>query len=465
MVKPDSHHAGSVLPLILIFSITAMITVLAFVAGQYMIARPAFISPSELQALLNARSGIWKGLEMLSQPKTDTLARINTLAPDFNNSIFGKPTEAIFPNDNQLVADSSPVTVQPYSSDSFGSCDISLSYLGCFEMLSSKGLFRTRKKNITVKLGGIYPLAQDTVLYLESRLPIQTPVRGKIHYGPSDTANSFRTKDFDQFISALTSEMTDSIDTMKPSLPLLIQHNDEFAKIPDIVRASLFIDGSHFDLSWKSKKKIIVRGDLQITKKVTIEGLTFLVTGETKLFDDTHARDVSLFCQKTISIGDRAVFSGTAITQMNILVFGAASVENKSMILVTRKPTAATKGKKNSGFIKASDKKTAVFSATFTGSSLIDATVVTLNDTLGIKIDKNVIVKGVLRTKGALSLDGKIYGIVHASKIVDGAAAMAGNSFSPISVIKGALLPIEDARKYYFPFFMGKLSILTWQEE
>jgi hypothetical protein len=121
------------------------------------------------------------------------------------------------------------------------------------------------------------------------------------------------------------------------------------------------------------------------------------------------------------------------------------------MLVVARK--AGPKGKK------------AVFAATFTGSSTVDATVVALGDSLGIKIDRNAIVKGQLWTRGAMSLDGKVYGAIHANKFVDGALAMAGKPLVALSVIRGTVLPLDDASRYYFPFFMGIVSIIERREE
>jgi hypothetical protein len=55
-----------------------------------------------------------------------------------------------------------------------------------------------------------------------------------------------------------------------------------------------------------------------------------------------------------------------------------------------------------------------------------------------------------------LGLDGKIYGIVYASKLVDGAQAITGGSLTPLAVIRGNVLPIQDPGQYYFPFFPGE---------
>jgi cytoskeletal protein CcmA (bactofilin family) len=443
------HRSGSVLPVVLIFSIIAAITVIAFVSGQYMIARPAFIAPTNYQALLNARSGIWKGLELLNKPKVpDTLKGINTLAPGFGDSTFGKPTEEL---NKGLQPDGATDTLPLFSSDSFGNCELTLSYRGCFEVLQSKGIFRNSKKNIYVTLGGVLPTDLDTVLYLENKTIVQSPISGKVHYGPSDTAGTVRDDGLNKFLSYFQNETTDSIDTLKPALPLLIQNNAGFDTIPNIVKGPFFIDGSHFDLSWKTKKRIVVLGDLQITGTVSLEGMDFLVAGEIKLFDKARLRNVFLFSTKAITIRNSAVFSGSAVTQSNIIVLDEALVENRSMLVVLRK--AGPKRKKT------------VFSATFSGSSFTDATVVALGDSLGIKIDRGAKVKGMLWTRGTICLDGKVSGIIHASKFVDGALAMAGKPLAALSVIHGTVLPFDEASSYYFPFFMGRVAIIERREE
>ena len=451
MTWPFFHHrSGSVLPVVLIFSIIAAIAVIAFVSGQYMIARPALVAPMNFQALLNARSGIWKGLELLNQPKAkDTLKAINTLAPGFGDSAFGKATEAI---NKGLLADGVADTLDLYSSDSFGTSEVTLSYRGCFELLQSKGIFKNSKKNITVILGGVCPMRlSDTVLYLEKSPPLQKPIPGKVHYGPFDTAGVIRNDDLNKFLSFFQNEITDSIDTTRPALPLLIQNNAGFDTIPEIVRGPFFIDGSHFDLTWKSKKRIVVLGDLQITGTVALEGMDFLVAGEIKLFDKANLRNVFLFSTKAISIRGDAAFSGSAVTESNIIVTDNALVENRSMLVVSRK--TSPKGKK------------ALFSATFSGSSATNATVVALGDSLGIKIDRNAKVKGMLWTQGAMCLDGQVSGRIRASKFVDGALAMAGKPLEALSIFHGTMLPFDDASSYYFPFFMGRVSIIERREE
>ena len=494
MAKPLRSQNGSVLPLVLIFSSIAFITVVAFVSGQYLIGRPSLMAPAMLQAQLNARSGVWKALDMLNHPP-DTLKAINTLDSTFTNGLLGKPKDSAAIRPDGLIPDDSvPLTLQPFSCDSFGSCEVMLSYSGCFEELLSKGMYLNKDKFVQVRLGGRLSLSADTMLFLDSGVALQSPIRGKYRIAPRDSTVKIRADDLKKLISHFSYELGDSgVDTMMSALPLLVQHNDEFGKIPSIVKGPLFIDGSHFDLSWKAAAKVIVLGDLQVTGKVAIEGLTFVVVGESKILDDAHFKDVTLFSTKRISIENKAVFSGTAFTLANFIVSGNGTVENRSMLVIahgvsptSNANTSTPQGSPGKSPVPSSSKTVStpllsspasisskagakptlgVFSATFTGSAIIDATIIAYNNPLGIKIDNNAIVKGVLWTDGALGLDGKIYGIVYANKLVDGAQAITGGPLTALAVIRGNVLPIQDPGQYYFPFFLGKLSIISWVEQ
>lgn len=461
MGLPLRNKKGSVLPLVLIFSTIAFITVVAFVSGQYLIGRPALMAPAMLQARLNARSGIWKALDMLNYPP-DTLKGINTLDSTFTKGLFGKPNDSSSIRPEGLTPDdSTPLSIQPFSCDSFGSCEVALSYSGCFEELRSKGTFLAKDKYIRVRLGGRLRISSDTVMFLDSGMFLQTPIRGHYRIGPRDSTSKIHADDLKKLISHFSKELTESgADTMIPAPPLLVQHNDEFDKIPPVVKGPLFIDGSHFDLTWKTEQKILVLDDLQITGKVTIENVTFVVVGEAKILDDAHLSNVTVFASKRISIENRAVFSGTAITLTNVLVADNGRVENRSMLVVAQGNSGRPEPP-----LKPGEKKLRPFSATFTGSALVDATVMACKNPLGIKIDNGASVKGLMWTDGAMSLDGKAYGIIYASKLVDGAQAILGGPLKAVAVIRGNILPIEDAGKYYVPFFLGKLSIISWFEQ
>jgi hypothetical protein len=463
MVRLFRNRDGAVLPAVLIFSIIAVIMAGAFVSGQYMLARPSLIAPSNLQALCNARSGIWKAIEILNRGnRPDTLKTINTLDSLFNKQLFGKPGDSNSISMETLVPDSTPLVLQPYACDSFGSCEAVLSYSGCFEKLSSKGVFNTREKTVNVKLGGSFFTSPDTAYYLEPGPPLQGTIWGKGHIGPMDSAPTPRQADLQSLVRRLTGELSAMSDTVVPNLPLTIQHNDEFGKIPDFVKGPLFIDGSHFDLVWKEKRRISVLGDVQLTGKVDIEGVELIASGEIKCFDDCHLRNVVALAQQRFIMADRAVFSGTAIAQTNMLIYGHAVVENRSMLVVIGEGKAPTPPTGGGGI---PPKK--IFSITFTESSTIDATVVALKNELGVKIDKNATVKGILWTKGYAALAGTLYGVLYAKALVNVEKALSATvAIAPDPILPGtaSIRRIEDIDKYYFPFFMGKLTVIQWQE-
>jgi hypothetical protein len=468
MARYLHDQAGSILPVVLLFSIIAALMVFAFVSGQYMIARPALKNPSNLQALCNARSGIWKAMEMISRnDKPDTLKKINTLDSLFNKDLFGKPGDTNSIKVEDLTANATPLKIQPYSCDSFGNCEVSLSYKGCFELLSSKGLSGASEKNVLVTLAGSIKISPDTVYYLQTGEPLQGSIVGKGRIGEwNDTSNMLRSDDLTNLVADLTKELKLATDTLVKNIPLTIQSNDQFEKIPDFVNGPLFIDGSRFDLSWKQKRRISVAGNVQITGKTTIEGADFAASGEIKCFDDSRLLNASIFSAKRISMSDRSIFSGTAISRAGMLFYGNATVKNRSILVTTGKKTdTITSGKSGKNISDSSADST--FAITFNELSNIDATVISLNDTLGIKIDKHAVIKGILWTKGYLGLAGTLYGVAFAKALVNPSNLFTENKQIKADAVLAGTASIrknEYVNKYFFPFFMGKLSIMQWQE-
>ena len=450
---------GSVLPSVLIFSLIAALIVTAFVSGQYLLARPTLTQPAKLQALCNARSGVWKALEMLRRGgQPDSLKGINTLDSAFNGTLFGKTTDTAALPHETLVADSSPVTVHPYSCDSFGACEVSLSYRGCFEALDSKGTLRKIDKSISVVLGGSVHVSPDTAYFFETGLPLQGNIGGKGHIGSDSVI--VRQEELKALISRYNAQLSTGADTIMPQTVLLIQHNDEFEKIPDFVKGPLTIDGTHFDLSWKKKRRVTVLGDIQIFGKTNLEGLEFIASGDITCADDCRLLDVTLVAAGRMIMADRAVFSGTAIAATNMLIHGQASIERRSMLIATGEG-------KTPPLKPGMPPKPRIFSITCTERATIDATVIALKDELGVKIDKAAAIKGVIWTKGFVSIAGKLFGVVHAKALVDADQAIDPTKTpQPIAILPGsaAINRIDDANRYYFPFFMGKLAIIQWQE-
>jgi hypothetical protein len=453
MLRFSSNRSGSVLPVVLIFSVIAAIVVLSFVTGQYMFARPALKAPAELQALCNARSGIWKTIDNMSGNRSDTLTGINTLDSGFNKGVAGKSGDTNGVK-NSIYDINSSEESNPYTSDSFGTCAVSSSYRGCFKLLRSRGSFRGSEKTVAVKLAGSVPFSGDTVYYLEAGAALQGSIYGHGRTGQWNIA--VRADYINSIMAEILFCRTDS-NILVP--PLAIQYNAQLDSIKDSVAAPLFLDGSYFGLEWKGKRTIRVYGDVQITGKVNIQGIDFISSGSIKCLDDCRMRDVSLMAEGRIVISDRAEFSGSIISQTGIYIGGNSVISDRSILLSTGK--ASLKSKKDSLSTKRE------FRINLAGYSKIDAVIISFNDSIGIRVDRNAAVGGILWTKGYIGLEGTVSGTVYAKAIVDPVKVVEGKEqIEPLSVLPGtASLRINSGiRRYFFPFFMGKISIMQWQE-
>jgi hypothetical protein len=168
-LKKIENIRGSSLPVVLLFSVVAMITVLTYLLNQTTLAKPALSSPSSLQALLNARSGIYKAYQKMTDTShsdiIDTLETISTL-----DSLFGRDLiEIKDTTDNVFGPDPEPILI--FSDDSFGTCEISMHTQGSFFILNSVGKFNKAQRLVTAKLGSKIPALPDTVLLYYENSP------------------------------------------------------------------------------------------------------------------------------------------------------------------------------------------------------------------------------------------------------------------------------------------------------
>lgn len=82
---------GSALPVVLVFTAIGFIAVFSYMLHQLTFAKPLLHSPSSLQALLNARSGVYKGIEKYfanNDSFSDTLKTISTLDSMFGSDLI-----------------------------------------------------------------------------------------------------------------------------------------------------------------------------------------------------------------------------------------------------------------------------------------------------------------------------------------------------------------------------------------
>ena len=339
----DSLHwtrssRGNALPVVLFFAAVGLISVFTYLFHQLTIARPSLRSAASVQALLNARSGIYKSFELLTgrlDETVDTMKTISTLDSMFGSELIEMPSDS-------FEISSAPTELDLYKSDSFGTCEVSLLPQGIFFTLESTGKFREFERHVTAKLGNKIPALPDTVLIYYS----SSPWEGHEPDGKRVQINDTTSSTSSPLLNRLLSEYQTLLSIQDTSIfnpPLTVQSSSDLAKVPDQIDGPLLIDGSYIDLKWKENRQIIVLGDLQITGEVSLDGLSFIVAGEIKLLDKTEMKNASLFSQNRIFIGDYARFQGNALSSPQYLSLRASGYLRKkhsccSRALITRYP-------------------------------------------------------------------------------------------------------------------------------
>jgi hypothetical protein len=468
------RNSGAVLPIVLVFSVFALIAATLYIAGQFTIAKPALVAPASFQALCTARSGIWKAMRLMSLPAPDTLSRINTLDTMFNKKLFGTRTQAVNNGSSSAFAPlDSPEVVAPFSADSFGTASVSMAYTPCFKVLTSTGEFRNMRKSVRAFFGGRFYNSADTVCYLlTAGKPDVGIIDGKVAFPhlsapPSDSSagkQGLRMKDLTEIVAYYRSRLSEKNDTMMPKAPLTIQSADQLKNIPEVVNGSLFVNGVFRNVAWKEKRRIFVLGDVQITGKVSIEDVEFVVAGEVKCCDDSRLRNVSVFCVNRLIVQDRAVFSGSALTMSSALICKNAHVEDRSIIVAYGDKSAMPPD-------TAKKKSPLPISVFLSQNASVDGVVIACGSPGGIKTDKNVIVKGIVWASGTVVHQGALYGILRANDLTDFGALMARIRLTAGHVppaqkntMTGSIHRLPEVTEYFCPFFLGAFAIVRWEE-
>ncbi len=465
-LKSDS---GAALPLVLVFSVFALIITALYIAAQFTIAKPALTAPVSFQALCTARSGVWKGMRLMSQPTPDTLARINTLDSMFNKKLFGTPTQAIKNDSSPALSPSdSPTVVSPFSadSDSFGTASLTLSYLPCFKVLTSRGTFRTIVKSVRAFFGGRLFATPDTVCYLVTpAAPEGGVIDGKIAHSPdSSRARGLRMKDLTGIVAYYRAQLREKTDSAMPTAPLTIQSSDQLKGLPEVINGPLLVNGVFGAIAWKEKRRIFVFGDIQFTGNTSVQDIEFVTTGEVRCYDDCRLHDVSVFCLDRFTVGDRAVFSGNALTLSTVLICKNARVEDRSVIVAY--------GENNANSPGTSKKKTPQMpvSVALSQTASVDGVVVACGVPGAIKTDKNVVVKGILWASGSIAHQGTLYGILRANDLAEMSVLMSATkaqsgvpALHPGNFLTGKIIRLPEVTEYSCPFFLGAIAVMRWE--
>jgi hypothetical protein len=465
---------GSSITLVLFFAAIGMVTVLTYLLHQMTYAKSSLKSPSSLQALFNARSGIYKALyQLIDSTENDTFKTINTLDSAFGSSMFDDViSDSILLPVRKPELDGEPVIYELFSMDSLGNCEVSLEPAGGKCKLSSTGKYHSVNRKITAMLGCPVPALPDTVVVYHNTYewmgnkPPGTVVA-------SDEKVIMNSTWYNGLIDRYLTDINET-DSILLDPPLIIQSTIDLKKIKSTINGPLLIDGTHLSVTWRDTGTIIIKGDLQLTGEVTLYGITFIVSGEIKILDESRLEQVNIFSSSRIFIGDEASFQGNALALHSITVYGKSTIQGKSSLIAGSNRAAAP----------ADSLK---FSILLSEESTIDAVCIALETPGSIKTDRETRITGILWAQHLVCHRGKMKGLIYATRVVDCddplqmANASTLNSIvgntgknSPADVfikdtlynsITGEIEPLKEISIYSLPFFIGGLAIVNWVEE
>ncbi|MDR2727821.1 MAG: hypothetical protein LBB56_01725, partial [Chitinispirillales bacterium] len=396
--------SGSTLTTVIVFASVGLIVLTMYLSHQTRTSVRALRSPAALQALLNARSGIYRGLDMLAGEfdEPDTLKTISAIDNIFRMDMF----DGIFDDSGAIDYDeplsmNNAKTISLYSDDDINKSEISFSVQGIYNLITSASTVNKITRTVEAMQGCAAPAKGDTVLIIENNLPIQGRFRGKAHQTDKNITDTLSSEESSEsrikkFISEINSQTIAYEDTSAFAIPLTVQYSSSIESIPDTVKGHLLLDGAFSEIVWKDKRKVLIYGDLQITGLFKLENLELRAAGEIRILDKASLVNVSLFSMSRIFIGDNAVFSGNALSAGSINVYGNAEIKEKSS-LITTGSRASTQQDKPSNY-----------SIFLSESSVFDGTAIALGNPGGIKTDAGVKLSGILWAQKAVCHSGKL---------------------------------------------------------
>ncbi|MBN1759148.1 MAG: hypothetical protein JW863_12560 [Chitinispirillaceae bacterium] len=479
---PVHRQSGSALPIVMFFAAIGLITVFTYLVHQFSFSRASLRSPASLQALLNARSGIYKSLYLLiDSTATDTFKTISTLDSAFGADMFGDVTDTLSPNSDKPQFDGTPVTYTLFENDTpaFGECEVTLEPSGGIFSIRSTGRFRTFERTVTAVIGSRVPALPDTIVICRNTYPWErTPSNGTV-VSVEETKlvnSSWYHQLNDRYLTVLSESDTFLLDP-----PLVIQSSHDVHKIDSVVQGPLLIDGTQMNLVWKDTGTVVIKGDLQITGDAQVEGITFVVAGEIKILDEAKVLHSGLFTRSRLFIGDQSTFEGNALAMHSITIYGKASVTGRSSLIAGS--TRSTGANVSSDSLR--------FSILISEEASVDAVCIAVETPGSIKTDEGTTISGILWAQHLVCHRGRMAGLICAARVVDcdnpeqmvnsatsGIAALPEDStgvkkdstLTPTTTqlqntIPGLIEPLAEIAQYHLPFFIGRLSIISWKEE
>lgn len=481
------NNKGSALYTVLILSTAAVILILIYIKTQYAFTGPSIKKSHSLQALLNARSGIWYGLEMIQSSMENSFSGDEKLSQKaINDSVF---TSGLFDDVNDDTAKSyneidSILTVVPFDS-SYGSFTLNVLKDDFYITLQSEGQMRSSKINIEAQIASRPFSNSDTVLFLETSSSVKGIgyIEGRTAFSTSGSIDSSSnnskrrffvdTKGVKNFVDSFDESLSGKNDTALMQMPLTVFYEDEFERVDDTIRGSLFLDGTSRDLIINGNgRRIIVQEELQFTGTVILKNITFIVAGDTKLLDEANLSDVTVYSKSRIFIGDKSRFSGTAISKGVIEIYNEASIENRSLLLSLG--TGVKGAKKTNSVLKDSTSTlnetkqenidsltTRLFAVNVRDKAVVDGILIDMSKTAGgISTSKDAVLRGVLWSEGTVCHRGELEGVIKAKVLVDDDHLTATTE----NFMEGDVKVFEGIKHYLFPIYFGKPVLIDWRE-
>ncbi len=447
------------------FAVSGLIAVMSFLYFQTSYARPSFRNLSTVQALLNARSGIYKGFDDLtsaSPESTTVLPVINTLDSSWKEMTSSIDTTE--EKETKLTFDGGSVEYLLYTDDTVNKCEVSVIPEGGSCILRSISTFQNVTSKVEATLGSKIPALPDTVVICYNKYEWENSngIKGEKASlpGAGDSVSSSLKKLVDKYQDTLSS-YSDSV--LNP--PLTIQANKDLKKIPPVVYGDLLIDGSFNSLVWKDTGTVTVLGRIDISNDVTIEGKKFIATGEITLSGKTKLLKTSVFTQSKLFIGDFAHFQGSAMVLNSVAIYGNAIVDGKSTIVVPGISSSS-----GSDTTKKSEKEKKIYAIEIGDRAIVDGILVALGSPGDIKTHSDVKITGIMIAQKSAGHLGKMAGLICSGLFVDPESQQEPTLTQGKSpnlqknILRGEIKPLENIEEYKLPFFLGRLSIVKWQE-
>ncbi len=459
------------MPIVLLFGAFALIATSAYVFSQLMLARPSLKTPSEIQSLLTARSGVWHGIAILNrQGNEPARSSADTLEDLFSNGLFadeGRDQE----NDSAtvdlaaaLVPDGGPAVFSPFSGLRFGLCTLRLAIEGNFKMLHSVGAFRTELREVNARLGARAFPYPDTVLFLATAgMPEGGGiVHGRVHFMPANIDSSggrrrsrfaVNTRDIEELVQSHSARLGAVLDTGIVQKELTVASEIDLDKVGETVSGPLLIDATYHDITWREKRTVIVQGDLQFTGEPVVEDLTFLVGGEVRIFDRAEMRNVTIFTQGRVFLAGESQFQGNVTAMEAVEIYEAAKVRAPSAIVSLSKLDGGGEGENT-------EEKKSSFSVFVRDRAEVDGVLMSARPQGGVSTSTETLVRGIIWSEGKVCHQGNMEGIIRARNLV----SREDPDNNEKNFLTGTIRDLETIYDYCLPYYVGRLSIIDWSE-